>query len=355
MIRNTYELLRRFKTSFFEKRNVKQFTSHLNLERKLPKLTRQEKEAIKALYKKYSIPLNPDYRNYRLLYHVNGMFSEKYISNDLFRSIIEPRLNSRKFKFAWADKNMADKIIPKEFTARTILHNMNGQYYDHLYNPISIETAFGILEKERDYVIKKAIETASGKGVFHITNADEMRKAIDLMKGSDFIVQERINQHPQLKFFNETSVNIVRVITLCLADRSPVVLSGTLRVGAKGYFTDNFIDEKYRGMTVVGVKHNGQLMDKAYFASGERNREFEKLIAEKEIPDYSKMCELVIKLHKSLPYFGIVGWDVTIDDHSNIKILEYNINAIGILYYQYAHGALFGDYTEDVLKQVFID
>lgn len=354
MIKNGIKLLRRFKISFLEKRNVKNFACRLKLENELPKLTSEEKMAIKAIYKRYNIPISPDYRNFRLLYNVTDRFSEKYITNDLFRSIIEPALNPREFKFAWADKNMADKILPIECTPRTILHNMNGQYFDYLYNPIPVETAFGILEKEKDYVVKKAIETASGKGVFHITNPDELHKAIDIMKGSDFIAQERIIQHPLLKHFNETSVNIIRIITLRLGGRSPVVLSGTLRVGAKGYFTDNFIDDKCRGMTVVGVDKSGHIMEKAYFASGERNKEFEKVITDKEIPDYSKMCELVINLHKKLPYFGMVGWDVTIDEHNKIKILEYNINAIGILYYQYAHGALFGEYTEDVLKQVFI-
>ncbi len=353
MITKVYELAKRERVIILEKMNVKKFIRDLNIKGKLPNLTKDQRQSIKALYKKYNISLNPDYDNYQLLYSANGEFSKTFIPNDLFRSMIEPSLNYQRFKIAWADKNMIDRMLPMEFTARTIVHNMNGLYFDSLYNPISSDKALNMLKAEKDYVIKKAIGTASGKGVIHVTNPVELNEALEMMDGSNFIAQERIVPHSLLREFNDTSVSIVRIISLRLKNQEPVILSGTLRVGPKGSFTDNYIDENHQGMTVIGVSMSGDLMEKAYFASGERNFQFENDFKNKRIPCYKEMCKVVLELHKKLPYFGLVGWDVTVNDEAQIKILEYNINAIGIVYYQYIHGPLFGQYTEAVLDQVF--
>jgi hypothetical protein len=42
------------------------------------------------------------------------------------------------------------------------------------------------------------------------------------------------------------------------------------------------------------------------------------------IPRFQDAVEICADLHKSIPHFPIIGWDVAVDRDENIKIIEWN-------------------------------
>lgn len=167
---------------------------------------------------------------------------------------------------------------------------------------------------------------------------------------SNYVIQEVLGQYAQIKKFNPSSVNVVRVCSLFINNKA-TVLSASLRCGAEGHFNDNSITPDGKGMFVIGVDSNGKLGDKAYYPCGEKLKmapngvDFSKV----ELPSFEKVKELVVSVHEKMPFAGFVGFDVAFEEDGNPVIMEYNLKAPGVFYYQLVNGPLFGERTQEVI------
>lgn len=54
-----------------------------------------------------------------------------------------------------------------------------------------------------------------------------------------------------------------------------------------------------------------------------------------------------------LPQFRLLSWDITIDEDGNPVIIEVNMHSGQLDFHQLNNGPIFGDDTEEVLKEVF--
>ena len=64
------------------------------------------------------------------------------------------------------------------------------------------------------------------------------------------------------------------------------------------------------------------------------------------IPSFPQVLDFVKDLHMRLPYFRLIGWDVSVDADGNPVMIEWNKSAE---LSQVAHGLAFGDYTKNTL------
>ena len=60
--------------------------------------------------------------------------------------------------------------------------------------------------------------------------------------------------------------------------------------------------------------------------------------------------DFVKDLHSRLPYFRLIGWDISVDTNGDPVMIEWNK---GAELSQVAHGPAFGDYTEEILTEAF--
>ncbi len=65
-----------------------------------------------------------------------------------------------------------------------------------------------------------------------------------------------------------------------------------------------------------------------------------------QIPCLDKVLEVVKEMHLRLPYFNLIGWDMSVDKDGNPALIEWNRAAE---LSQVAHGPAFGDLTEEIL------
>ncbi len=285
---------------------------------------------------------------HELVLSVTGRFDPYICSEALLRTNIELRLNTAKLKYGFSDKNYFDKMFPNIPMPKTIVRNINGSFLDSDYRPLRDDEVMALLTPYDKVIVKPSIENGVGKGV-RLYRREDFAK-ITREYSRNYLIQQVFCQHETLSSLNESSVNVVRVVSLNLnGNVSPV--SCALRCGATGAVTDNSITKDGRGMFVVGVTPRGTLKDKAYFSCGESMTVAPngRVFADLALPNFEQALALTKRIHEQLPHFRFVGFDVCFAQDGEPTIMEFNIRGPGVLYYQYVNGPLFGNRTQEII------
>ena len=289
------------------------------------------------------------FATHELVWSVSGKFDPYICSEMLFRTKIELALNNFQLKYGFSEKNYFDKLVSGEPMPKTVVRNINGVFLDSDYEKLSRSQVIQIISKYERLIVKPSIENGCGRSVKLYEHGDFEKIFSDFPK--DYLIQEVLRQHSSVAALNSSSINVVRVVSLYLnGEASPV--NYTLRCGAEGAVTDNFITKDGRGMFVIGVNKDGTLKNEAYHSCGERitvapnGQSFAGIT----LPNFKDALEMTTRIHRQLPHFGFIGFDVCFDEDGSPRIMELNFRGPGVLYYQYANGPLLGERTEEVIK-----
>ncbi|NYJ28035.1 sugar-transfer associated ATP-grasp domain-containing protein [Allomuricauda sp. ARW1Y1] len=324
--------------------------SKLNADTKPAYLDKKTKNQIKAKYAQYGFK-NVSVEWHRFFGQLYNKMCIDFIPESLFYCYIEPALNKTDLFKAWEDKNLIEKFLTPEITPKTYVKNCNGFYYIN-DNPDSKEAAIKYVSQLDNFVIKPSMGTYGGEGVkkIELSNSKDRFELLDSIfteYSKDFTVQEVLKQSPKLAELNPTSINTVRIISY-LRPSETVILSGIIRIGKSGVFTDNFA----LGGVVCGIDKTGKLKKYAVDKYGFETTETESgvIFDGFPIPEYNKIVETIKNLHTKLPYFKLVSWDIMVNEKSEVKIIEYNTFGQGINGHQITNGPLFGDYFDEILE-----
>jgi len=316
------------------------------------KLNNTQKKQIKAYY------ANRGYRNIKTYWHqyyggFNNNFSVKYVPEDIFHPFIADALNEKKQWPALLDKNLLNTLFKDIKQPINVVNNINGFYYSK-GNLISKKEAIKNCLNYNSLVIKPSIESGGGKGVLVFSIKGELTDYNDMsleslfnLYSKDFIIQEIVNQHSELKKLNPTSLNTIRILSY-MKEEEVIVLSSIIRIGKINSFTDN----SSSGGISCGINNDGSLKDCGYIQSGKQKFVTDSGVILKEvlIPKFDLSIKLVKKIHYKIPYFKLVAWDIAIDDSAKPLLIEYNTYRMGISSLQLANGPLFGDFTDELLE-----
>lgn len=342
----------RFKISRVEKSWEKEIKKSMQLCPMKP-LSKGQGADIKAYFKKHFGREIPTYWH-QYLYSRNGVYSEKYIPASIYFSELIYRLNNNAFGAPYADKGFYDTLFPDVNRPQTIIKNMNGCYFDRS-RPISENEAVELCTNLDHAVIKPTLDGHWGIGVelFHTENGfvPELNKPlIDLFRQykKNFIIQEKFEQHPEMAKLNPTSVNTIRVMSY-RSNGEIKILYAVVRIGRKGKVVDN--------ETAGGIKADINLQTgciKGVAFGNPKEKTMPKtdsgvVLDNYSIPSFAAILEFVKSLHERLPYFNLIGWDISVDKNGNPVMIEWNRAAE---LSQVAHGPAFGEYTEEILSIV---
>ncbi len=109
-------------------------------------------------------------------------------------------------------------------------------------------------------------------------------------------------------------------------------------------------------MIVVGVDtESGELADKGYYSCGisldkAPNGE---AFAGMQLPNFEKALEIATHIHSQMPFAVFVGFDIAFDKDGEPTVMEYNLNAPGVYYYQLTGGPVFGARTKEIMDTYF--
>lgn len=310
------------------------------------KLSKEQKKQIDDIYKKYGFSYT--YNTHELAYSVTGDFRADIVPEDLFRTEVEIYLNDYDTKYVLTDKSYFDIFMPNVKFPKTIVRNIDGNFYDCKYCHITEEKAKEIIKAYNKVVYKPSIESGFGRSVALVY----VQKENPLTLGKkDYVIQEVLSQHPDLANLNESSVNVIRIVTVFI-DGEVEVATAALRIGGVGSFADNETTEDGKGMIIIGIDENGRLRKNGYFSCGvmtTKNPAGTEFLGY-EIPKYDEILEIAKKAHTLYPRLCFIAWDFCVDKDGDIICMEYNARGPGILYYQYCNGGLLGTCADKVFE-----
>lgn len=316
-------------------------------------LTKEQEQQIYDYWKKYTDEFDIAYHKYYI--DRTGQFDERFIPDDLFVGYIDGYLNNRAIEPGVADKNYFDLYLKGFKLPKTYIHLINGIFEDENYNIISKEKAIEILSNKSDITIKPSMASYGGKGVkfLHNPSREEVEEFISNLGDENLIFQETIKQSSETAKLHSTSLNTIRIMTLILDDEVKVLPWCAFRMG----IGNSKVDNASFGGIYCKVNEDGSLSNFAYDALGKK---FEKHpdggeFSSVKFEFIDKIRNLVKAAAQRFPHFRLIGWDIAIDENNEPVIIEANLTMSGMDVIETICGPLFGDYTEKVLEEVFLN
>lgn len=207
-----------------------------------------------------------------------------------------------------------------------LAHSLGGELYDFTYGRL--------LKSERFFA--KPVGELCGAGTLLVTVRDgkpfDGSNPVDLKEltaKTDYLFQPVIENHADLKAFNPSSLNTLRIVS-CRTRNGELELwdPGMLRMGRANVAVDNFA----KGGIGVGIDEHGKLERFGYthdknwcYAKMEEHPDSHLQFLGKDIPFYKEAVDLVLKAHRLFPSFQTVGWDVAVTPNGPL-LLEGNHN-----------------------------
>lgn len=317
------------------------------------KLNKSQLKQIKRFYKPYATKINPLFHTFYT--EKRGEFDVRYIPDDLWFTKIDRHFNNREKARVLDHKSYYERMFIGQNVKHpeTIIHRINGLWYDFEMNLISREKAKEIVAKEKSLFVKVSTGSCGGRGVTHISDKEDIVSQFEKCTNhkSDIVVQREIKQHPELYKVGQNSVNSLRIVSL-LTKEGVTVYSCILRMG----IGDSKVDNASSGGIICGIKENGALKDIAWTMYGEtfeRHPTTNIRFSEIKIPSFDKVINTVKELHPMIPDFRLVSWDIVVDEKEEPVLLEVNLCLGGLDLHQLPNGPMFKEDTEQILKEVF--
>ena len=319
--------------------------------RNAPKPSNSQLAAIKKFYAEKNLHSIKTYWH-SFYTSCNGNFSTGYVPENLFYTVIEPKLNDRQFASVLMDKNLLEKLFPNAKQPHTVVKNINGFFFTNSGEMIDLESVKSICDKYGTLFIKPTIETGGGKGVSAFNLNDnvpntEKKEFGQVLKdyNKNFIIQKKVEQHEIMSSLNPTSLNTLRVVSY-LKNNEVFILSSIVRMGIKG----SIIDNSSAGGVSCGIKPNGSLKETGFKMSGEKSDSTSTGIkfGEIRLPFMTIVHDEVKKLHREVPYFKMVSWDLAVDTKSEVILIEYNIKGQEITFHQLNNGPVLTRLLEEL-------
>ena len=230
---------------------------------------------------------------------------------------------------------------------------MNGYYY-YEGKPVSEKEAIELCQNMDGVIIKPTMEM-QGNGVKLLKVINGKTNVNDLTIGElfkqykrNFLIQERVRQHKDIAALNPTSVNTMRILTY-RSGMAVLIIYSVIRIGRSGQVIDN----QCAGGISTAITKDGKLGKAAFGGYTEDNilvTDTGITLDGYQLPSYDKAIEFVKRLHMKLPYFNIIGWDVSIEDNGDPILIEYNTNP-GLSQSAFCSGM--GENTERIIRELW--
>ena len=165
----------------------------------------------------------------------------------------------------------------------------------------------------------------------------EFKEILEIFKKGNWVIQEVVKSHREIRAVNDTALNTTRILTL-FDGREPVYLAGYQTFATGKEITDSW----GKGAVYVGIDLESNCLKKyGYFHPNmgplsrvEAHPDSHVLFAGHKISELSDAVETCLKAHRLFYFQSVIGWDVALTDHGPL-ILEANekpgINAVQCL------------------------
>jgi hypothetical protein len=276
---------------------------------------------------------------------IAGCFKEGWIPDNYWGSVVVPKL---KGDYGTVARLKAlHSTIFSHGSFPDILSYVNGVFFDTGYRVLNPDSIKDKLFANQDRVVFKLDNSLQGRGIsFFDRESFAPSKIYNLGNG---VFQQFINQHQVFQEFARESVATVRMTTVTGDDGTTSLRACHLRLGTG---TDTHVQSKSHIRIPIDIKSGA--FNSVGFTPDWLEVDCHPIskvkFQGKVIPGYDDCLRLVTNLQKRVPYTRCIGWDVTVDDKQNVRIMEWNARVNGITLGEATQGPCFSDLHWERLK-----
>ena len=334
--------------------------SYLGYDKLLPLSDIQKRQA-----KEYWLELTGKTINTRwhqLLYTKTGEFKVSYMPFEIYSELISCQIPSDRVMSYFDDKCLYKYFLRDFSLPYRVVECCEGVYYlpEVGIKEVSLSAVLERCNNLSACIIKPSKGSSAGIGVKMINTVDgvvlgENRPVESLIASynGNFVIEKRIEESECLARLNPSSCNTLRIHTWRNSHKEKCeFISAYVRIGRSGKVTDN----ASTGGITCQVMNNGKLGDNPcivnpYTKIDKTDADIE--LSGYQIDGYQEMVDTAIQAHSCLPLFGIIGWDICMNNSGTPTIIEFNPNPdLRIEQLVFRDTCLLSK-QEEILKEVF--
>ncbi len=284
----------------------------------------------------------------RLTARISGLSDSFIVPHPIFQVDIEPTLNDTPEVGYLAFKSTYNNWFTSGIFPMDYIHNIDGYWFNHDLDTITLAEAMDIAKSiEYPVVIKPNRDSYGGKGLIFPKDADDA--IVYLKHNKDFLVQEKIKQHPLMSKFHPESLNTIRVyLYRSVYDNSINILNTTLRMGLGNSQVDNITS----GGIMAKINSDGTLC--GYAINTSKNSLYSHpdsgIDFNFQIPDWGSLLELSKLVAQKILYARLVGLDACYDNKGEWRIIEINLFSASMGLSQNFGEPFFGKFSDEVYE-----
>ena len=276
------------------------------------------------------------------------------IPEDILHLIVEPAIAPRRYWEEYEDKNNFSKIVGSDCVPQTVLFRQHGCQHGSI--DMLHDCRYGSL------ILKASLNSSCGEGILKFDRAGEEYRTEDgrlltqeLLDsyGTDFVLQEAVEQHEFMSQFNHTSVNTLRLaIYRRVEDDRTIVTAAVMRIGVVGSHVDNVLaGGRYVSVDVATGKlgcytatHLGQITEVWNGIDFSRNNFY--------VPGWDRVLQLAGDVGRCLHRTRLAALDIALRMDGSPVLIEYNIGGFSSFLYHFTGQTVFGKYTDEVVSLI---
>lgn len=271
--------------------------------------------------------------------HVAGGFKDGWIPDNFFDECVLPHNSGPYGELSRFRSLNAILFDAPEFP--DLAAQINGMMIGRDGKPLADGTLTEVLFGQTDRIVFKSDSTQSGLGVRVLDRASfDPTRVGELGPG---VFQPFVLQHESFqRIGNSPAVTTLRLTTATDDQGKPALRAAFLCIGRAR-------DEHIRAGTDVLVPVDpatGEMSPTGYvpdWMRTDRHPDSNQLFAGFELPEFETCRAVALRCHARLPFVRCIGWDLTVDNHGAVQILEWNGGHTGIKFTEATQGPCFAD------------
>lgn len=272
-------------------------------------------------------------------------FKEGWIPDNYYGSVVVP--NMKGWYGRISSLKPVSRLILDGDAFPDVAYFANGLFFTDKRVVVPEHELEGVVFEHCDRVVFKTDGSKQGNGV-HIFDKNTFdREAIKSLGNG--VIQRFIIQHDLFNAFASKSVATLRFTTVVDDVGRISVRACYLRLGRAA---DTHIQSDHEVSVPVNLA-TGELGPEGYMSdwgATDEHPDSKVRFAGVTVPEFAQCLATVIELHKQIPFARCVGWDVTVDEHDKVQVLEWNGEHNDVKFSEATQGPCFSDLKWERLR-----
>lgn len=267
---------------------------------------------------------------------LSGNFVEGWIPGDYYQMVVLPAKNGPIGQVT-NTKTLTHRLL-NTAALPDIAYLIGGVFYGRDYAVVDRRRIVDLLFAKDERVFFKPDRSFQGKGIRILERATTPIE--DLMAYPEGVFQRPIIQHGVLSALTPNSTATLRLTTAKGVEGDVALRAADLRLGRQ---QDRFVRAASEIRVPVDIL-TGVLWPQGYlpdWQAVESHPDTGVSFKEIAIPSFQKAMKLCCELHQGFPHLGCIGWDIGVNQHEEIKIIEWNAKHNSIVFSEATTGPSF--------------